>query len=285
MDFKQAEKRFQQLKARFAAGTLSEPEFKTQLEELMVQDEQGTWWMIGYETGLWYRHDGKEWVQMDPPGSLSQKPTPAVTSTQNKLSNRFWVAGIAGGLCILAIAVFSLGRNAFAYFGFNNPTETATPTLVIATHATTVQTTTATHTSTREPINTLVTATACTSLRTPEDKANVPVVGKITFAWEAIPDANLYDLQITMPNGSSMNFKSDDTQIIRYAESTPMGGEYQWQITAYNANEGLICTSDPFRYTKPEYVKPSRGGGDGPSCSPDPNCELYDPSTCQCISP
>ncbi len=24
----------------------------------MIQDAQGRWWMIGYETGQWYVHDG-----------------------------------------------------------------------------------------------------------------------------------------------------------------------------------------------------------------------------------
>jgi hypothetical protein len=60
MDFKQAEKRFKQLKAQFTEGTLSEAKFKAQLEELMLQDERGSWWLIGYETEQWYRHDGKD---------------------------------------------------------------------------------------------------------------------------------------------------------------------------------------------------------------------------------
>lgn len=71
MEFKQAEKEFEKLKAQFAAGTLSEAKFKSQLEELMLQDKQGSWWMIGYETEKWYRYDGKDWVQTDPPGTRS----------------------------------------------------------------------------------------------------------------------------------------------------------------------------------------------------------------------
>ena len=74
MDFKQAEERFKDLKSKFEAGSLSENDFKSQLEELMVQDEQGNWWMIGYETEQWYRYDGKVWVQTDPQVSLFQKP-------------------------------------------------------------------------------------------------------------------------------------------------------------------------------------------------------------------
>jgi len=79
MDFQQAEKKFKQLKAQFEAGKLTEPEFKSQLEELMVQDDGGSWWMIGYETELWYRHDGNNWIQSDPPSLSSQKSTPVIT--------------------------------------------------------------------------------------------------------------------------------------------------------------------------------------------------------------
>ena len=70
MDFKQAEERFEALKSKFAEGTLSEADFKAQLEELMIQDEKGGWWMIGYETGQWYRNDGEDWVRAEPPGHI-----------------------------------------------------------------------------------------------------------------------------------------------------------------------------------------------------------------------
>jgi hypothetical protein len=49
---------------------LPEDKFKTQLEELMIQDETGSWWMIGYETEQWYRHDGNTWI----PASLQSAP-------------------------------------------------------------------------------------------------------------------------------------------------------------------------------------------------------------------
>ena len=65
MDFQQTENRFKQLKAQFEAGTLTEDKFKSQLEELMVRDDTGSWWMLGYETERWYRHNGKEWIQTD----------------------------------------------------------------------------------------------------------------------------------------------------------------------------------------------------------------------------
>lgn len=81
MDFKQAENKFKQLKGQFESGILTETEFKTKLEDLMIQDEQGIWWIIGYETGRWYRHNGKSWVQADLPTKLSQKSRPTPTWT------------------------------------------------------------------------------------------------------------------------------------------------------------------------------------------------------------
>jgi hypothetical protein len=68
MDFADVEREVARLRQEQAAGRLSEEEFKGRLRELMVQDAQGTWWMVGYETGEWYRHDGNDWVRADPPG-------------------------------------------------------------------------------------------------------------------------------------------------------------------------------------------------------------------------
>ncbi len=67
MDFSRVEAEFHRFKGQFETGALSEAEFKAQLENLMLQDERGRWWMIGYETGQWYYHDGAKWVRSDPP--------------------------------------------------------------------------------------------------------------------------------------------------------------------------------------------------------------------------
>lgn len=67
MDFFQVEAAFAELKGHYEAGDLTEEEFKAELQKLMIQDEQGRWWMIGYETSQWYYHDGEKWVQEEPP--------------------------------------------------------------------------------------------------------------------------------------------------------------------------------------------------------------------------
>ena len=69
MDFKKTEQRFKKIKAKLISGKISEAKFKTQLEKMMVQDEHGNWWMIGYETEQWYRHNGNDWEQADIPAA------------------------------------------------------------------------------------------------------------------------------------------------------------------------------------------------------------------------
>jgi hypothetical protein len=136
MDFKQAEKRFEQLKVRFAAGTLSEDEFKAQLKDLMLQDEQGGWWMIGYETEQWYRHDGKDWVRTDPPSNLSQISTQKnikeevgtnTPRTKSDEQTSFWKLGKKEviqsviGLCVFTLLYFLFGRNSISSPAFAAP--------------------------------------------------------------------------------------------------------------------------------------------------------------------
>jgi hypothetical protein len=115
MDFSQVEAEFQKLKAQFKAGTITEAEFKARLQDLMIQDEQGCWWMIGYETGQWYYHDGEKWVRGEPPRvAVPAPPTPPVakptgaapTPTPGGIKP-LWIVGIAA-LILLAVFVVAL---------------------------------------------------------------------------------------------------------------------------------------------------------------------------------
>jgi hypothetical protein len=77
------------LRKGLAAGRLTESQFKQKLKELMVQDAKGDWWMVGAESGGWYRFDGANWVQAEPPGHVRlgatpQSATPAVAFSEPK---------------------------------------------------------------------------------------------------------------------------------------------------------------------------------------------------------
>jgi hypothetical protein len=60
--FSRVEQEAARLRQQFAAGNLTREELASRLRELMVQDARGTWWMVGAESGRWYRYDGREWV-------------------------------------------------------------------------------------------------------------------------------------------------------------------------------------------------------------------------------
>ncbi len=75
MDFRQAEQEYHRLKAQYDAGQLSEERMRAALSDLMVQDDQGRWWVLGYETGTWYVHDGQKWIPGEPPATATTAPT------------------------------------------------------------------------------------------------------------------------------------------------------------------------------------------------------------------
>lgn len=108
MDFEQAEKKFKGLKAGFEAGKLTETEFKSKLEDLMVQDEGGIWWMIGYETEKWYCNEGEEWVQAEPPVKPTQESAQTLTSTDITSITLAWIiAGAIGGWIFWELANYT----------------------------------------------------------------------------------------------------------------------------------------------------------------------------------
>ena len=57
------------LRQRTTEGLMTEAECKAQMRELMIPGTDGKWWMVGYQSGAWYAHDGSGWVQAQPPGS------------------------------------------------------------------------------------------------------------------------------------------------------------------------------------------------------------------------
>jgi hypothetical protein len=65
--FEEVEVQAAALRQQVAQGLISESVCRTRMRELMIQDPRGNWWMVGYESGSWFRHDGEDWVRADPP--------------------------------------------------------------------------------------------------------------------------------------------------------------------------------------------------------------------------
>ena len=53
--FAEVEREVAKLRRDLAAGHLTKEQFRARLRELMVQDAQGGWWMMGVESDTWYR--------------------------------------------------------------------------------------------------------------------------------------------------------------------------------------------------------------------------------------
>lgn len=80
--FRQAEDSYLRLKGQLAIGRMTREQFDAALKELMVQDAQGRYWMLGADSGKWYVYDGKSWVESNPYTSAvgaAQTPPPAAS--------------------------------------------------------------------------------------------------------------------------------------------------------------------------------------------------------------
>lgn len=118
MNFAEVERMVAKLRQDLAAGRLTEEQFKAQLRGMMVEDEAGNWWMVGYETGQWYRHDGTDWVLDQPPGytpSVATQPSalpggaPPRPASQPPVSRlNFWWRGL--GLTLLGVVLYGGGN-------------------------------------------------------------------------------------------------------------------------------------------------------------------------------
>lgn len=64
--FRETEKKYNDLKDKLGRGQLSAEQVKAELKTLMVQDENGKYWMMGGKSGKWYAHDGTQWQEADP---------------------------------------------------------------------------------------------------------------------------------------------------------------------------------------------------------------------------
>ncbi|MBI3914660.1 MAG: hypothetical protein HY327_10815 [Chloroflexi bacterium] len=67
--FIQAEDKYFTLRGQLETGRITREQFKVALQQLMIQDAQGQWWIIGADDSKWYVSDGMRWSQSEPPVS------------------------------------------------------------------------------------------------------------------------------------------------------------------------------------------------------------------------
>lgn len=72
--FTRVEDEYFGLRGRLSSGLITQEQFEAALKELVVQDDQGRYWMVGADTGQWYVNDGQTWVPAQPPGRATSAP-------------------------------------------------------------------------------------------------------------------------------------------------------------------------------------------------------------------
>jgi len=84
--FEETLTQYAKLKTLYRAGELSEDGYQDAMKKLIFQDAHSLYWMIGSESELWYRFDGKDWVQAEPPHEesppLRKEPIPPTKPAQ-----------------------------------------------------------------------------------------------------------------------------------------------------------------------------------------------------------
>ena len=83
--FQRVEDEYYRLKGKYATGRLTEEEFDQALKDLMFQDSQGRYWIVGADTGEWYASDGGAWVKAQPPAAA-----PAARELRRQLRQPRW---------------------------------------------------------------------------------------------------------------------------------------------------------------------------------------------------
>jgi hypothetical protein len=113
------------LKLDVQNGKLTRDEFKARLSDLMFQDEDKTWWMVGAETLEWYNNRGAGWVRAEPKRFAPVK-APKFGTNQNiagaARAPRRLLAIFVFLVCIAVTGGVGFGVGALLYSIFkNNP--------------------------------------------------------------------------------------------------------------------------------------------------------------------
>jgi hypothetical protein len=92
----------------------------------------------------------------------------------------------------------------------------------------------------------------CFTLVGPEDGAELPAAGRVTFEWTPQFGGASYWLEITRPGGKVLPYETSETSYTVYNASLPWVGEFSWQVVALDAEGKEICVAGPWIFTKPQ---------------------------------
>jgi hypothetical protein len=110
-------------------------------------------------------------------------------------------------------------------------------------------------------------------LLTPENNASLKSIGKVTFSWESIPEADSYKFEIILPTNQSLIFETTNTYRDQYLDALSLGGMYLWKVTAIGNGNSILCESMIFSFFKPEYKNPTPTSTQTPTKENDSNSD------------
>ena len=109
----------------------------------------------------------------------------------------------------------------------------------------------------------------------------------MTFSWGAQAGAVNYVLSISDVFGNTAVLETNGTSLVKYIEILPGGGNYEWSVTAFNANGDEICTTASASFSKPQGEptdKPTDEPEPEPEATDAPYCDPYN-CTSSCVDP
>lgn len=272
--FDNAEREFFKLKGQLAAGRITSEQFDRALKELIVEDVQGRFWMLGADSGKWYVHDGQSWVEANPPGvaqresQIAPAPSPApapppASKPQGARRSRAILGTVVGGLLTL---VFGLAvtwgqgalRTAFLGTGttpsvvfitatplprINTPVPSPSPVIVVVTATPLPSTNTPTRTSTATPTrtNTLIASTPTRTATIVPSPSVLPTFPASVVTWSAG-----YDKTVGKPVNIVANKTFSTRPLEIYATWNPTGVPTGSKLQAVWYYNGALWTQGEY---------------------------------------
>lgn len=99
--FEQAEQEYFRLRGQLDTRRITPEQFESALKNLLVQDAQGRYWMLGADSGAWYVHDGQQWIRAASPAAIS-----AASSAPRNSAAPFVILGV---IVLVLLALLALG--------------------------------------------------------------------------------------------------------------------------------------------------------------------------------
>lgn len=126
---------------------------------------------------------------------------------------------------------------------------------------------------------------ACSQPQAPADGSTLGKAGKQAFSWSETPGAEYYILTFVNENGSTAIIQTTDPGAEFYIEVLPLGGNYEWFVTAYGSNGTPLCTSASVNFSKPkadptQKPKPEDNPGPRQPTEPPPSTEPAETEEC-----